>query len=45
MFPLFKSSPKFPKVKTVNLKIIQMYIAKFEESLRNLEEYQKEVKS
>jgi hypothetical protein len=45
MFPLFKSSPKFPKIKQVNLKIIQMYIAKFEESLRNLDEYQKEVKS
>jgi hypothetical protein len=45
MFPLFQSSPKFPKVKTVNLKVIQQYIAKFEESLRNLEEYQKELKS
>ncbi len=42
MFTLFKPSPNFPKVKTVNLKNIQMYMVKFEESLKNFEEIQKE---
>ncbi len=42
MFTLFKPSPTFPKVKPVDLKNIQMYMAKFEESLKNFEEVQKE---
>lgn len=42
MFTLFKQKRTFPKVKTVNLKDIQMYMAKFEESLRNFDEIQKE---
>ncbi|GGF35406.1 hypothetical protein GCM10011339_24690 [Echinicola rosea] len=42
MFTLFKQRPTFPKVKPVNLKDIQMYMAKFEESLKNFDEVQKE---
>lgn len=42
MFPLFKSSPKFPQVKPINLKMTKTYLLKFEESLKNLEEFQKE---
>ncbi|MCR9016343.1 hypothetical protein [Aquiflexum gelatinilyticum] len=42
MFTLFNSSPRFPKVNPVNLKFVQQYIIKFEESLRNFEELQKE---
>jgi|GEM_PF-660188 len=42
MFTLFKPAPTFPKVKTVNLKHIQLYMAKFEESLKNFDEVQKE---
>ncbi len=42
MFTLFKASPKFPKVKPVDLKTVRLYISKFEESLRNFEEMQKE---
>ncbi|MFN3801891.1 hypothetical protein [Belliella pelovolcani] len=42
MFTLFKASPKFPKIQPVNLKFIQCYFEKFEESLRNFEEVQKE---
>lgn len=42
MFTLFKSTPVIPKVKPVNLKDIQLYMAKFEESLRNFDEIQKE---
>lgn len=42
MFTLFKSSPRFPKVNPVNLKFVQLYMVKFEESLRNLEELQRE---
>jgi hypothetical protein len=42
MFTLFKASPKFPKVKPVNLKFVQLYMTKFEESLKNFEELQKE---
>jgi hypothetical protein len=42
MFTLFKSSPRFPKVNPVNLKFVQLYLDKFEESLRNFEELQRE---
>ncbi len=42
MFTLFKSSPKFPNVKPVNIKQIQNYFNKFEESLKAFEELQKE---
>jgi hypothetical protein len=42
MFTLFKASQKFPKVKPVNLKFVQLYMTKFEESLKNFEELQKE---
>lgn len=42
MFTLYKHSPRFPKVKPVNLKFVQAYIQKFEESLKNYEEIQKE---
>lgn len=42
MFTLFKSSPRFPKLKPVNIKFVQEYFSKFEESLKNLEEVQKE---
>ncbi|SFO72007.1 hypothetical protein SAMN04488519_11295 [Algoriphagus ornithinivorans] len=42
MFTLFKSSPKFPVVKPVNIHQVRSYMVKFEESLRNFEEIQKE---
>ncbi|WPR75460.1 hypothetical protein [Algoriphagus sp. NG3] len=42
MFTLFKTSPKFPQVKPINLKMAKSYLMKFEESLRNFEEIQKE---
>lgn len=42
MFTLFKASPKFPKVQPLNAKFIQRYIEKFEESIKNFEELQKE---
>jgi hypothetical protein len=42
MFTLFKSSPKFPKLNPVNLKTVQLYLVKFEESIKNFEELQKE---
>lgn len=42
MFTLFKSSSRFPKIKPVNLKFIHLYVAKFEESIKNFEELQKE---
>lgn len=42
MFTLFKPTKSFPEVKNINLKVIQMYMVKFEESLKNLDELQKE---
>jgi len=42
MFTLFKSSPKFPVVKPVNINQAKSYLVKFEESLRVFEEVQKE---
>jgi len=42
MFPLFKTSPKFPQVKPINLSLAKSYLKKFEESLKNFEEFQKE---
>ncbi len=42
MFTLFKSSPLIPKVKPVDLRFISLYLNKFDESLRNWEELQKD---
>ncbi|WP_268035096.1 hypothetical protein [Algoriphagus sp. PAP.12] len=42
MFTLFKSSPKFPVVQPVDMHVVKNYMVKFEESLRNFEEMQKE---
>jgi hypothetical protein len=42
MFTLFKASPKFPKIRPVDLKTVRLYVTKFEESLKNFEELQKE---
>ena len=42
MFTLFKPTKVFPKVQNVNLRHIQLYMVKFEESLKNLDELQKE---
>ena len=42
MFTLFKSSPKFPVVKPVNISLVKSYFSKFEESLKAFEEVQKE---
>ena len=42
MFTLYKTSPKFPIVKSVNIRQIQNYLSKFEESLKAFEEVQKE---
>lgn len=42
MFRLFNTSKNYPKVRTVNIRDIQMYMVKFEESLKALEEVQKE---
>jgi hypothetical protein len=42
MFTLFKSSPKFPVVKPVNILQIKNYLSKFEESIKTYEELQKE---
>lgn len=43
MFILFKNSPRFPVIKPVNIRQIQSYLSKFEESIKNFEEVQKEV--
>ena len=42
MFTLFKSSPKFPVVKPVNIGQIKNYLSKFEEAIKTCEELQKE---
>lgn len=42
MFILFKASPKFPKIQPVDIKVIRLYMSKFEESLKNFEELQKD---
>ncbi len=42
MFTLFQSSKKFPQIRYVNLNQVHLYMMKFEESIRNLEEFQKE---
>ena len=42
MFTLYKSSPKFPVVKPVNIRLVHNYFVKFEESLRIFEEIQRE---
>ncbi|SEF54682.1 hypothetical protein SAMN03080598_00547 [Algoriphagus boritolerans DSM 17298 = JCM 18970] len=43
MFTLFKNSPKFPVVKPVNIRLVQNYFVKFEESLKNFDEVQREM--
>lgn len=42
MFTLFKPTKTYPKVQNVNLKVIHLYMVKFEESLKNFDELQKE---
>jgi hypothetical protein len=42
MFTLLSPSKSFPSIKTVDIKDIHLYVKKFEESLRNFEELQKE---
>lgn len=42
MFTLYKASPKFPKIKPIDIKVIRLYFSKFEESLKNFEELQKD---
>ena len=42
MFTLFQPTKVFPKVQNVNLRYIQLYMVKFEESLKNFDELQKE---
>ncbi len=42
MFTLFKTSPRFPVVKPINILQAKNYLMKFEESLRNFEELQNE---
>jgi len=44
MFTLYKSSPVYPRVIPVDLNGVHSYLAKFEESLRNFEELQREIK-
>lgn len=43
MFHLFKSPPKFPKIRPINIRLVKNYQSKFEESFRNFEEVQKEL--
>jgi hypothetical protein len=42
MFTLYKSPPKFPVVKPVNIRLVHNYFEKFEESLKIFEEIQRE---
>lgn len=42
MFVLFKTPPKFPVVKPVNIGLTKNYLIKFEESLRIFDEVQQE---
>ncbi|MDF2156931.1 hypothetical protein [Algoriphagus sp. CAU 1675] len=42
MFTLFQSTPRFPVVKPINIQMVKSYMMKFEESLRNFEEIQKD---
>jgi hypothetical protein len=42
MFTLYKSPPKFPVVKPVDIRLTHNYLVKFEESLRIFEEIQRE---
>jgi len=43
MFTLFKSPPQYPRFTPIDLNGIHSYLVKFEESLRNFEELQKEI--
>lgn len=43
MFHLFKSPPKFPKIRPINIIMVKSYQLKFEESFKNFEEVQKEI--
>jgi hypothetical protein len=42
MFTLFKPSPRFPQIKRIDIKAVHLYLTKFEESIKNFEEMQKE---
>lgn len=42
MFTLYKTPPKFPVVKPVNIRLVHNYFVKFEESLKIFEEIQRE---
>ncbi|EOZ92316.1 hypothetical protein A33Q_4409 [Indibacter alkaliphilus LW1] len=42
MFTLYKPSPRFPQIKRIDIRTVQLYLSKFEESIRNFEEIQKE---
>ncbi len=42
MFQLLHPTKKFPQIRYVNLNQIQLYIMKFEESIKNLDEIQNE---
>ncbi len=42
MFTLFHSQKNYPQIKFVNINMVQSYLSKFEESIRNFEEVQKE---
>jgi hypothetical protein len=42
MFKLLQPSKNFPQIKYVNLNHVQLYMMKFEESIKNLEEIQNE---
>lgn len=42
MFTLFKPSPRFPQIKRIDIKSVHLYLTKFEESIKNFEEMQKE---
>jgi len=42
MFKLLQPSKKIPKIRYINLNQVQMYMIKFEESIRNFEKIKKE---
>ncbi len=42
MFTLFSNQKRFPIIKHVNIRDVHLYMVKFEESIRNFEDLQKE---
>ncbi len=42
MFTLFSNSKRFPTIKHVNIRDVHLYMIKFEESIKNFEDLQKE---